>query len=643
MAGENKAYDGFLKSFRVALTNASVYFRGHPLLIKSVDNLIRAIREILISINPLRMGIMPDSLVFHNKHLKGEKLYREIAHFFHRRKVKAISFKAEVSGEELITFFGQAKLSPRDILLKGGLNTIFSKDRLGHIIIEELDYSQLLKGEGEECVDVWTYLLKRSFNQGDTKRIDELADNFQKVLERIQIEDIVDNKDIKESISELFNYLNDKDKNKFLQCSKALARSIFKSGSKFNQEQIDGLKTFLQGLKAEDISSTLLEQLQSNTVLDPVSLKLFSKLVDREKHQEVAAFFAKKFEEDKALRNNVKAIAGIKELISLPDFSSSVPKTYHDNLAAILDNISLGEGLYFNREQLIGSYRFALLELFILELSTKRLGLVVGRILPELEQSLEKSDLKYIKSFIKAFDEKKRQTIEFKSLFPEVNKNIAAFVEKAIFSSDDSLDLGALIDIVDTSSLGTKFYLDKIFKEGRVNPCILKLFFKLFSGHLSLFYQNFDQKILDFRFVEKIMESLDLVESTLSLDILKHIFSLSNNFIKLKVLKKMKEFNLVDEEFLFSLLNKGDFSQSKQVLLVLAKTPSLLSKAAKMLLAISNPFGLRSKLIEKNLSLIDQAPFPQARGYLFDLSKYRFFWNRNIRRKAKEILERDGV
>ncbi|MFH1519083.1 MAG: hypothetical protein ABIE75_00740 [Candidatus Omnitrophota bacterium] len=643
MANEDKVYDGFLKSFRVVLTNASVYFKGHPLLVKSVDNLIRAIREVLIAVDPLRMGITPDSLVFNNKHLKGEKLYQEIAHFFHRRKVKAISFKAGVSNEELITFFGQTKLSPKDILLKGGLNTLFSKDRLEHIMIEELDYSQLLKGEGEEYVDIWTYLLKRSFNQGDTKRIDELTDDFQKVLERIRIEDIVDNKDIMESISELFNYLKDKNKNKFLQCSKALAKSILKSGSKFNKEQIDGLKTFLQGLNAEDISNALLEQLQSDTVLDPVSLKLFSKLVDREKHQEVAAFFAKKFEEDKALRNNIKAIAGIKELISLPDFSSQGRNTYHDNLAAILENISLGEGLCFNREQLIENYRFVLLDLFILELSAKRLGLVVSRILPELEQALSEDDLKYIESFIKAFDEKKKQTIEFKSLFPEVNKNIAAFVEKVIFSSDDSLDLEALIDIVDASSLDTKFYLDKIFKEGRVNPCILKLFFKLFSHTLPLFYQKLDQKIFDFRFVERIMESLNMVEPVLSLDILKHIFSLSNNFIKLKLLKKMEEFNLVDEEFLFSLLNKGDFSQSKQVLLVLAKSPALLSKAAKMLLAISNPFGLRSKIIEKNLNLIAEAFFPQARGYLFDLSKYRFFWNRKIRRKAEEILERDGV
>jgi len=58
-------------------------------------------------------------------------------------------------------------------------------------------------------------------------------------------------------------------------------------------------------------------------------------------------------------------------------------------------------------------------------------------------------------------------------------------------------------------------------------------------------------------------------------------------------------------------------------------------------LAIPNPFGLKSKIIKENLKLVSEVPFPEAKAYLVTLGKYRFFWNRKIRIKAKEILKKN--
>jgi hypothetical protein len=289
------------------------------------------------------------------------------------------------------------------------------------------------------------------------------------------------------------------------------------------------------------------------------------------------------------------------------------------------------------------NYRLVLLDLFVLELSAKRLGVIFDSVVPELNKALAENDLKYLENFRGALDKKKKETPDFKSLFPEVDKKIFDFVEKAIFNEGCTLDLGFLIDILDSSSLEAQFCLDKIFKEGKVNLCILKLFFKFFPDRLSLFYENMDKKISDVRFIEEIMSSLDAIDLNLTAAILKHIFLSANNFIKIKVLEKMEKLHLNDEGFLFSILDKEDFLQCKRALLLLTRSPSARAKAAKILLSIPNPFGLKSRVIERNLELVSEVPFPEARPYLTALSRYKFFWNKNIRIKAQEVLKRHGV
>ncbi len=642
MVDKNETYDDFLTNFRIALTNTSVYFKEHPLFVKSVDNLRKDINKLLLSINPLRIGIAPDSLLLGKEYLKGARLYEEIATFLHHRKVKTVTFKEGINNEELISFLVSTNLSPKDILLKYGLDNILKEAHLRYITVEDLDYSQLLKDEGEEYSDIWLFLLRKSLKQGDFDKIGVLTNDFKKVLKKLRIEDLVENKGVKESISELLTYLKDKDADKFSQCSKELTKSVLKNGDQLDEGQVEKLKNLLKDMAAKDISNVLLEQLQGGEKIDSLSLNLFSKLIGRDKREGVAVFLTEKLEQEEQLKKDPKVISGIKELISSPDFSSHESKIYYDNLSAILEDITLGDGLHFNRNQVVENYRFILLDLFVLELSSKRLESVITVLLSELDKALKANDLKYVESFKKALANKEKTT-DFKSTFAGVNKEISAFAEKAIFNEGYTLDLGFLIDRVDSSSMGASFYLDKIFKEGKVSPSILKLFFKLFSGQLYLFCAELDKTTADLRFVEEIMKNLTTVEPSLSVEILKHIFSSANNFVKIKVLEKMAELDLGDEGFLFSIIDEGGFLQRKQVLSLLVKSPSSRSKIAQMLLDIPNPFGLKGKVIEENLRLVDEVPFPEAKAYLAALSKYRFFWNRKIRIKANKILKKDGV
>jgi len=184
MIEKHEIHDNFLKSFRISLTNTSVYSKDHPLFIKSVDNLRKDIDSLLRLLNPLRMGIVPDALVFGEVCLKGVRLYQEIAGFFHQRKVKTITFKEGVCNEELIQFFVSAHLTPKEILLKGGLGNILKEVNLGYISVEDLDYSQFLKDDGEENSDIWLYLLRKTVGEDDIGKLDILANDFKKILKK---------------------------------------------------------------------------------------------------------------------------------------------------------------------------------------------------------------------------------------------------------------------------------------------------------------------------------------------------------------------------------------------------------------------------------------------------------------------------
>jgi len=642
MIKKNETYDDFLKSFRIAMTNASVYFKGHPLFVKSIDNLRNRISELLIRINPLRMGITPDSLLFGKDCLKESRLYEEIATFFHHRKVKTVTFREGINNEELIYFLDSVNLSSKDILFKGGLSNILEEASLRCITVEDLDYSQLLKDEGEEYGDIWLFLLKKSLKKDDSKRINALTNDFKKVLKKLRIQDLVENKEVRESISELFAYLKYKVADKFSQCSKELTKSVLKDGDQLDESQIEKFKDLLKDVDTKGISDALLEQFQDSDEINPLSVNLFSELLDRDKREGVAIFLTERLEKEDQLKKDPKVVSGIKELFSSSDFSSHESKIYYDNLSAILADTTLGEGLHFDRDQVVENYRFVLLDLFVLELSSQRLEAVLDAILGQLDKALGASDLEYLESFKKALA-KKKEAIDFKSIFTTANKKISAFVEEAIFNESYALDLGFLMDIIDSSSREVGFYLDKIFKERRVSSYILKLFFKLFPDQLPLFCSNLDKAASDIRFVEELMKSLTSIGSDLSLEILKHIFSSANNFVKIKVLEKMEELGIGDKGFLFSVINKGEFLQRKQALSFLIKSQPSRSKAAQMLLAIPNPFGLKSKIIEENLRLVGEVPFPEAKTCLTVLSKYRFFWNRKIRIKAKEILKKNGI
>ena len=90
---------------------------------------------------------------------------------------------------------------PDKILKQGGIREIIKKENLTNISVEELDYSQLLLGEGEEIKDIWPYLLQEAVTNPNRDKIIQAADSFDKIAHDFQASDIFENADLSENFT----------------------------------------------------------------------------------------------------------------------------------------------------------------------------------------------------------------------------------------------------------------------------------------------------------------------------------------------------------------------------------------------------------------------------------------------------------
>jgi len=122
--------------------------------------------------------------------------------------------------------------------------------------------------------------------------------------------------------------------------------------------------------------------------------------------------------------------------------------------------------------------------------------------------------------------------------------------------------------------------------------------------------------------------------------ILEQIYLLSNNYIKIEVLRAMQELDRFDKDFLISILQKDDIYQKKEALLILMKDERTKKEALEILFLVKSPWGRKNRVLLDNIIAVEDAGLKEAKDYLIGISKTHFFWNWNIKRKAKEVLKK---
>src|SRR3990167_4399748 len=567
---KEEALEEFLKSLKAALNNGSIYFPEHPVFIKSSQELKEKVDSLLHFLNPLKIGFAADFLVVDGQNLEKAGLVMGLAGFFHFRKIKSIEIEPGVTIGELMHFLVRASRPPTQIFKEGGIENYLRKEAAPHILVESLDYSQLLYAQGEGYKDIWTFLFREVIQEKDAQKIAQLADNFGGIIAKFRSDDLLKNKDVQENLGIFLNHLKNTDKDKFARCGKDAFKLMLQYRNIPQGAELDKVKNFFKDLGSDQLADTLWEEVTENENFNPLSLNLFSVLIDNDRHKEIASALASKSSlTEAALKPSTKK--RIKELFSSPELQSA-SKVYQRIFLALLKDGGAKKDIQatLDYKLLRVNYSLLILNLLAEENNEMRLNLIREKILEEWEAIVKEKDVEFLMNFLKIFRMKKDNS-SFANIFEPVRICVSNFIENIILQGMPVDNLEYFMDILNASSFKIDDYVRKMFKENVINQQIVKLFLVFFpKDGLFIFCDELKKRSFDMEFLKNIIESLTLIEAAPSMEILKEIFSFPLRIIKIEVLKAMRKMPAQDEDFLFSLLKEKDVFLKKEAFAVLA-------------------------------------------------------------------------
>ncbi|MDD5194340.1 MAG: hypothetical protein PHQ96_01530 [Candidatus Omnitrophica bacterium] len=634
---KNEALEDFLKSLRVALNHASVYFKEHPLFINAINDLRVKIINVSSFVKPLRIGVAPFSLVIAGESFANARVHKELSEIFHCRKIKRIEIQSGISAQELAVFIYVLSLPSREVFANGGLGRIIKKQALTSVNIEELDYFQLLTGEGQEYKDVWTFLLGSVVKEDKPEEIKEFTENFGKILSKFRNQDFLENETLRENILNFLNYLHLKNKEGFHSCARELTKAILRDKSLVEEEKLNKLKILLKDLDEEDLAQTLWDNILIDEDFDVFSFSLFSRLIDKEKQDRISACLVDKGKQGASVKFSPKIQKKLHDLFA----KASTPfilEAYRRTFSPLLHTMEFASDEFlFNREALKKNYRTVLLNLFAELKNNVKMDMVAKRIIAELDVLSHEEDFPYLEALLELTAKAKKENPGAQEHFETIERHAFRLIEDWILKGGQLPDEHFFIEILQKSYYSHEFYLNAIFSEEKYSASVLELFFKFFPAELDVFKRRLKEKEDNASFLRKIIESLGKIDSRLSFEVLEYVFNSFSNFFKIESLKSMQSLSLVDENFLYSVLRKGDNFTRLEAAQALCRDKRKRIAVATTLLGVFNFFGISNNIVRENIKIIEDMDLREARDCLKSFMK-RSFWNIPIKRCAQDLL-----
>jgi hypothetical protein len=401
---------------------------------------------------------------------------------------------------------------------------------------------------------------------------------------------------------------------------------------------MDKLRIVFADIGEEDFASALWEEIATDASFDALSFSLFSKLTEKDKQERIAEKLKEEVIKDDTAISSAELREKVKELLSGTS-SPYVSEIYRETLNSLLRDISIQRETQLDRNLLMKNYRYALLNLFVAETDHETKKILLTRILEEWDDIKETGDFEYLKNLASLL-RKENGGFSSETIAIKTNKLIADFIENAVLRGQTSPYFDIFLDNIEQSSLGVNAYLQRIFSENKITPYVFQFFFKFFSDSMVYFLINLEEKSPDQKFLERVTESLRLIDTPLSLEVMKAIFPLGNNFLKIKVLRAMQQLSTQDAEFLMPILQKGSYALKKEALIILVKHEATRKQSLDTFFSISSPYGLKNKLLRKHIQIVGEAVIKEARDHLFSLSQKKDIWNRKLREEAGKVLEK---
>ncbi|MFC1657861.1 hypothetical protein ACFL1D_00595 [Candidatus Omnitrophota bacterium] len=632
-----EAAEEFLNSLIRTLNKASFYANDHPAFLKAVDDFRNTVDSTHRFIDPIVIGTTINSIFVDQREFSGQH-YEDLAKRLHQRRIKIMQIRKGTTLEELSLFLNKISAPLKDIIKSGGIAHILNKENMPHLSIEELDYSELLKTDTGEYKDIWVYLLGDALEKQDHSKVIQLSDIFEKMTRYYTIKELLENDELRETLQKFFNYIKDRDKERFSQCSLKIAEHIFVIKDDAFQVELEKMRALFNSFTESDFAEMLTNEVLNVDAFDSSGLDLFSKITSAEIHPAIASLTAKSLNQ-RVLGDKQKIRNKIESLLRDSD-KSSCSQVYLDTLSSFLKSISGARGFSFDHDLAYANYRLILLDLLLRWQSKDRLEAIIEEASKILKNKDQGVDVTYIKLLADIIKKKKTEAPQMSLLLDGLDKQITHFVENNIWDEEPSADFQYLSDYLESSTLGVDLYLNRIFDENKVNAAVLKLFLKFFPDSLHLFNMNLKKRISDIDFISNLIKSLKAVDSPLGLNILEQIYLFSENYIKIEVLRAMQDMGAFDKEFLLSILQKDNAFLKKEALLALMKDEKAKGQALEVLFSTKGSRRTVNRALLENIILVEEMGLKEAKDYLKAVSKNLFFWNWGIKRRIREILSK---
>ncbi|MFH1281428.1 MAG: hypothetical protein ABIH91_01745, partial [Candidatus Omnitrophota bacterium] len=583
---------------------------------------------------PFKIGVTNLGLVVDGKNFTRMGVYDELARLLHQRKIKSIEIKSGSTLAQIVGFFSVISLPAKDIFENGGVNVLFKKQQLLNFTIEELDYSAFLQESGQECKDVWGYMLKDAMQSNDQTKLNDFIDNFNGLIKRTNQNDIFETEEIPANLNEFLVSLKGKNKEQFAKCSKDLFLWLSRSKKSLEAGELAKLKLIFSGLSQEDLATLFWKGITQEEDFDSLSLRLFSKISEQKNPLKIAEDFLNKANAAQHLSSNSKVVKRVKSLLTATQ-DDQLSAVYRNSLESLIKGTFTSGVLFFDQSALRENYRYIALNILLVSEDKDSLQLAAEVLEKELANVFEENGLSLLKDIQDVLAKRKKENIK---ACIGLEKSFASFIENIILNGHLASEQEFLFEMVSSPSQQMNFYLDKIFIGEKVNKQVLSLFLRLFPAGLDAFYKRVDGRIQDTEFLARLIEALSQTETPNTISILEYIYSGANELVKVASLKAMRKLRKADTAFLTRQLNTDSFLLRSELLSVLLLDAQAKKEALDLLFNASGFLGSKNRLLMENMQIVFDLHVLDAAGRIKKLSCRSFFWNWKLRAKAKQIL-----
>ncbi len=635
---KDEALHRFFQSLRVAFKNATMYQMNHPAFIHCVEDLRGRVEDALALISPLSVGFTPRSLFADGRFWEGEKTFRELGMLFHLRKIKTLEIRPGVTLDELMRFSTKVTLPLSEFVKLGGGQEILKKEKVLHMSVEELDYKELLKGNGEEIKDVWPYLLQEAVDENDAEKIIDVAESFDRVADKLNTAELVVDENMNRNFSRFFAHLKKNDSTKYRACARNLIKSFVTDKNVNPHAKLDNLRLLISDLNEEDLASTLWEEIISDEGFDSLSFSIFSKLLETDRHRRISGSLRQLFETDNPVNRRPETEAKIKALLSGTS-GPLISETYRQTLSSLLKDIHFDKKISFDHEQLAENFRYILLNVLARETDAGRMAAATGRVLGMWEEISSRGDFEFLGSLQEVLLSK-RSAYPNDPALQKIGDAVGECVERAVLEEGISPYFDRLISGLAESQLGLDVYLEKIISENKMTPSILRAYYRFFKEKMDALTSRLKEKRQDRSFIDRTIAALKTIDSPLSLTVLKAVFSIGDEPVRVEVLKAMGCLSEIDKDFLFPVLRSPKTSLKSEALVVLAGRDTTRKRALDRFLRFQSPYGIFNKKLKAHIQIVESKGLREAAGHLERLSRRKSWWNRSLRKEARRVLEK---